>query len=268
MANRALCVGINDYPIPDMDLKGCVNDAEAWASALASHFDFNKSDVTVLLNKAATKKRIRKELDGLLRGASRGDVLVFTNSSHGTYIADTDGDEKRFDEAMCPWDCETNLLVDDELRELFDGLPTGVRLTVVSDSCHSGSVTRAAEPMPTPDDRRRRFMNPRLLNKAVLAAAEAHTARSSRREKRPESVMKEILVTGCTDRQYSFDAVIDGKYHGAMTFHALKALEEAGWDTTYTAWVARTNELVHDAEYEQDPQLEGKTAMKDNKVFR
>ena len=167
-----------------------------------------------------------------------------------------------------PVGLQTNLLVDDELRELFDGLPTGVRLTVVSDSCHSGSVTRAAEPMRTPDDRRRRFLNPRLLSKAVLAAAEEQTARSSRREKRPESVMKEILVTGCTDRQYSFDAVIDGKYHGAMTFHALKALEEAGWDTTYEAWVARTNELVHDAEYEQDPQLEGKTTMKDNKVFR
>ena len=27
MVSRALCVGINDYPIRGMDLKGCVNDA-------------------------------------------------------------------------------------------------------------------------------------------------------------------------------------------------------------------------------------------------
>jgi hypothetical protein len=111
-------------------------------------------------------------------------------------------------------------------------------------------------------------MNPSLLSRAVSPAVENQEARSTRRDKRPESVMKEILVSGCTDRQYSYDAVIGGTYHGAMTYHALKALEEAGWDTTYDVWVARTNELVHDAQYEQDPQLEGKTRMKDNRVFR
>ena len=56
-------------------------------------------------------------------------MLVFTNSSHGTYLADTDGDEDRFDEAMCPWDCDDRLIVDDELRALFDELPAGVRCT-------------------------------------------------------------------------------------------------------------------------------------------
>ena len=40
MAKRALCVGINDYPIRGMDLKGCVNDAQDWARALRDHYDF------------------------------------------------------------------------------------------------------------------------------------------------------------------------------------------------------------------------------------
>ena len=34
MANKALCVGINDYPIDGADLQGCVNDANAWADLL------------------------------------------------------------------------------------------------------------------------------------------------------------------------------------------------------------------------------------------
>ena len=40
MVNRALCVGINDYPIRGMDLKGCVNDATAWAAALTRPLRF------------------------------------------------------------------------------------------------------------------------------------------------------------------------------------------------------------------------------------
>ena len=33
MANKALCIGINNYPGTHMDLQGCVNDAEDWATA-------------------------------------------------------------------------------------------------------------------------------------------------------------------------------------------------------------------------------------------
>ena len=40
MTKKALCVGINDYPIAGMDLKGCVNDAKAWSTLLRKHYDF------------------------------------------------------------------------------------------------------------------------------------------------------------------------------------------------------------------------------------
>ena len=69
MTNRALCVGINDYPIRGMDLKGCVNDAKAWAARSIEHFDFASGDVTVLLDEDATKRRILARLRALLRGA-------------------------------------------------------------------------------------------------------------------------------------------------------------------------------------------------------
>ena len=118
MAKRALCVGVNDYPLAGMDLKGCVNDAHGWASLLVDHFDFNTTDVDVLLDDKATHRGIVAGLKDLLTGAKRGDVLVFTNSSHGTYLADTDGDEETYDEALCPWDVKDNPLLDDELRAL------------------------------------------------------------------------------------------------------------------------------------------------------
>ena len=80
MVSRALCVGINDYPIRGMDLKGCVNDAKAWAAVLIDHFDFATGDVTMLLDAQATKRKIvLAALEELLAGAQKGDVLVFTN---------------------------------------------------------------------------------------------------------------------------------------------------------------------------------------------
>ena len=34
MTMRALCIGINNYPGTNMDLAGCVNDANDWADEL------------------------------------------------------------------------------------------------------------------------------------------------------------------------------------------------------------------------------------------
>ena len=103
MTKKALCVGINDYLFgEENDLRGCVNEASDWANLLKKHFDF--ADPKQLLNGDATKTNIEAGIQDLLNGAKAGDILVFTNASHGTYLADTDGDEPKYDEAICPHD--------------------------------------------------------------------------------------------------------------------------------------------------------------------
>jgi len=93
MAKKAFCVGINDYPYDGSNLNRCVNDAQAWAERLMSHYDFPRTDVKLITDDEATKAHMLAGMKDLLVGAKSGDVLVFTNSSHGTYIADTSGDE-------------------------------------------------------------------------------------------------------------------------------------------------------------------------------
>lgn len=264
---RALCVGINDYPIAGMDLKGCVNDARSWAALLRTHYDFASRDVTVLLDGDATHDHVIAALDALLAGAVSGDVLVFTNSSHGTYLADTASEEAdRYDEAMCPYDCRQKLITDDELRTRFADLPRGVRLTVISDSCHSGSVTRAALPGITPDDRRVRFLNPKKIRKPVIDDVRARAA-PLRPEVHPESEMKELLLSGCRANQYSYDARIGRTYHGAMTWHALRVIEEAGHHLTYATLAKRLRGALAASSYDQEPQLEGRASFKRRQVF-
>jgi hypothetical protein len=219
----------------------------------------------MLLDKQATKANILAALDALLAGAKSGDVIVFTNSSHGTYVADDDGDETRYDEAMCPWDMKEHLIVDDELRTRFARLPKGVRLTVVSDSCFSGSVTRGPT-METPDDRTARFVSPALIGRREIRNVRA-AAKPVRGERYPQAAMKEVLVSGCNDHQYSYDARFDGTYHGAMTYFALDIIREAGYQLTYNALRKQLVTRLEMEGYDQEPQLEGSTASRRRTLF-
>jgi hypothetical protein len=270
MTKKAFCVGINDYPYDGSDLNGCVNDAKAWAQLLVDHYDFLSSDMQLITDAQATKSEMVSGIKKLLSGAKSGDVLVFTNSSHGTYLADTGGDEPAYDEALCPYDCDANLLTDDELRDLFSGLGQGVSLTVISDSCHSGTVTRAAiseiiPGMRTPDDRRVRFLNPALMGRSVLD--NPWRALPKGKVKFPQSKMKEVLLSGCTDKEYSYDALIGGRYHGAMTYFALQAIREANYEITYAQLHSRLTSLVDNAGYPQHPQLEGNAKNRRRPIF-
>jgi hypothetical protein len=269
MAKKALCVGINDYPYDGSDLNGCVNDARSWARLLQEKFDFAGPDITVITDRQATKATMVAELKKLLAGAKAGDVLVFTNSSHGTYVADKDGDEELYDEALCPYDVDKGVLLDDELRQLFANLASGVHLTVISDSCHSGTVTRAplSENIPglrTPDDRRVRFLHPSLRGGSILPNV---WKAKPRHERYPEASMRAVLLSGCTDKEYSYDARINGEYHGVMSFFAKQAITEMNFRITYAQLASRLSQLVEDSGYPQHPQLEGRTENKRRQVF-
>lgn len=261
MTKKALCVGINDYPFGEAnDLRGCVNDANNWASLLKNHFDF--TDVKQLLNADATKSNILAGLKGLLKGVKAGDILVFTNASHGTYLADRDGDEPKYDEAICPHDTDKNLLVDDELRELFRSIPKSVRLTVISDSCHSGSVTRVA----VNEYRRNRQLKPSVFGGIELSTSQLRAARGTN-EKHPESGMKEILLSGCKSNQTSADAYIANDYHGAMSYYAISAITAASFKLTYSDLHKTLVSTLEDENYDQVPQLEGTDDNKNRQIF-
>jgi len=266
MAKKALCVGINTYPDGN-NLNGCVNDANAWSALLTGHFGFPQASVRMLLEAQATKANIWAGLEALLAGAKPGDVLVFTNSSHGTYVADKSGDEA-YDEATCPYDCDKGakyLLIDDELRKLFAAkLPAGVSMTVISDSCHSGTLTRAAV-VAGPDNRRARFLNPKVLGLRELPDADLAKPRAA--SSYSQADMKELLLSGCTQREYSWDAEINGKPHGAMTWYAIQAIRDSNYDLTWDQLHKQLRSQLEVAGFKQHPQLEGTQANKKKPIF-
>ena len=147
MADKALLAGINDYRWVS-DLRGCVNDVHDVEQMLLNSAGFHQDNIHKLVNDQVTKERIVAGFNWLLEGASPGDRLVFHFSGHGSYTADLDEDEEPdgVDEILClydmDWSDKNTFLVDDTLREMTARVPAGVYLTVILDSCHSGTGTR------------------------------------------------------------------------------------------------------------------------------
>lgn len=252
---KALCVGINDYPGSGNDLRGCVNDANAWAALLRDNFDFASDDIKILLDAQATKQNILNGLRNLISNAEAGDILVYTNSSHGTYVADNSNDEE-YDEAVCAYD--ENIL-DDEFRELLQTLPVDVQLTVILDNCHSGTGSRTPNPLD-----KKRFMKPGERGLPELTDFENAAPRASGLS---EEEMNEILLSGCQANEVSWDVKIGNTFHGAMTYCAIQAIKEADFQITYEELQHRLQQILDNGNYDQHPQLEGKASKKQRQIF-
>lgn len=261
MTKSALCIGINDYPGTQSDLRGCVNDMADWAATL----DRRGFAVTRLRDAEATREAMVAAINRLVRDAGANDSLVVTYSGHGTWIPDTSGDEPdRRDECLCPHDIAQNRpLVDDDLHELFGRRPQGCKLVFISDSCHSGTVVRMGPPLDG-SERRVRFLPPaRFLSGGELAAA-AHVAGP---QVAGASRQGALLVAGCRDSEYSYDASFGGRPNGAFTCVALAALEGLSPAATYRDWYLAIRARLPAANYPQTPNLYGTAAQKGWRVL-
>lgn len=261
---RALCVGINVFKhLPTATLQGCVNDAHDMAALLTGSLGFAPEAVTVLCDRAATRKAILGQLQHLVKAALKGEVseLVFTFSSHGTQVRDLDGDERdRLDEAFCPHDLAAasegwkpdTIITDDELRTLFSALPETVTLEVFMDTCHSGTGLKGVDPNLLLSPFRPR---PRWLPPPWYAAPEPDRA-LDRPPERVRQPANQVLWTGCRADQTSADATFDGRANGAFTYHFLRALREGGPGQTRTALRDAVRARLKAAGFRQIPQLE------------
>jgi uncharacterized caspase-like protein len=219
----------------------------------------------------------------IIGAAASGDVVAITFSGHGTYVPDLNGDElDGLDEGLCPYDLQTGggALIDDEIHELFMARKPGVRLVLISDSCHSGTVTRAAAPDPDSDDvPRPRFMpmgnwlpvdqlpkgpsGKPVATVTVTNAASAFQKGLSRKS-------GDLLLSGCKEgpNNFSYDAKIKGRPNGAFTYYALKALKGLKPGATYAEWHAAISpQYLPSASYPQSPQIWGDAVARKRKIF-
>jgi hypothetical protein len=274
---KALLVGINRYPDPGNELKGCVNDVRQMADTLKGRYGFpGDGNLRILTDARATTKAILDGLAWLTAGASPGDSLVFHYSGHGSQVPDRNGDETtdRLDEILCPYDLDwDHPLTDDDLAAACADVPQGALLTVILDCCHSGTGLRdfalpvntiprgnfvrpcSIPPSDAPD--RRRFLPP----PETPHPAPPRPRRPARRFGVSVTRTNAVLIAACRDDQSSADAWIDGGYHGAHTFFLCRTLARGHRDLACRALVSATGTALSRAGFDQVPQLEGPAGL-------
>lgn len=178
--DRALLVGIDRYDdVGITDLRGAARDARNVRRLLIEHLGFDSSEILMLTDGGATRDGIVSGIrDWLVAGTQPGARAVLYFSGHGYFQSDEDNDEPDgYDEALVPHDARlisyetrpmqvANLILDDEIHTLLDGLHDRV-VHVIVDSCHAGTMTRSLAP-PAAD--------PRYVRTIGLGGADAQRA--------------------------------------------------------------------------------------------
>ena len=213
----ALHVGLNrvdpiHYEGWDGQLVACEADAKDMA-ALAKKQGFKSP--TLLLTKAATAGAVSNAILSAAKTLKSGDMFFLTYSGHGGQVNDTNSDEAdRMDET---WVCYDRQLVDDELYEMWGKFKPGVRIVVLSDSCHSGTVLREI-PEFISGGPRIRAMPTAVARKVQKAHAKLYRQiqdqhRAAENAKVNASV---LLISGCMDNQTSRDGDRNGLFTGTL----------------------------------------------------
>ena len=225
------------------ELVACEFDAKDM-TALAK---VQKLKPSTLLTKKATRANVLKGIRAAAKLLGAGDLFFLTYSGHGGQIPDVTGEEDdKKDETWCLYDGE---LIDDELYNELGRFTKGVRIIVLSDSCHSGTVVRARVPETVAGIGRSKMMPPSVAMRTYtthqafydkLQRQIASDARSVR-DVDPDAALAQlhagaterltrlaaktkaavILISGCQDNQTS----LDGDHNGAFTEQLLRV-----WD--------------------------------------
>jgi hypothetical protein len=214
----------------DGELMACEADARDMADIARSR----KYATKILLTKSATRASLAKGMSQAAAALKSGDIFFLTYSGHGGQLPDLNADEPDgLDETWCLYDGE---LVDDELFTALGKFAAGVRILVLSDSCHSGSVVKLTNYLtqaradgfashadgpfaPAGSPPRFRAMPPQV----ALRTYEAHRKLYDPILKRADTAKamakvnaSVLLISGCQDNQLSSDGTFNGLFTGTL----------------------------------------------------
>ncbi|MGR3320709.1 MAG: D-Ala-D-Ala carboxypeptidase family metallohydrolase [Pseudooceanicola sp.] len=249
----SLHVGLNSvdpahYAGWDGALKACEADALAMQN-LAAGQGF---ETDLLLTPNATREAVVEGIRKAAADLKAGDMFLLTVSAHGGRIPDFNRDEdhdgdEMMDETLCLYDFQ---LADDELYMLWTEFVPGVRVLMVPDTCHSGSMVRMGPVMPARLFGRElshagpavRAMPLHVENRVWRANEDAYRNASRSYEAIRESVMlnplsspvrASVLNLGAAkDTQFAMDGPENGAFTGAL----LQVWDEGRFDGDYATF--------------------------------
>lgn len=254
----SLHIGINlvdpdHYQGWDGALSGCERDAHDMV-ALAESRGFGTS---MLLTSEATAEMVSGAISAAAEALTAGDIFFLTYSGHGGQIPDANSDEDdHLDETWVLYDRE---LIDDELWALYATFQPGVRIVVLSDSCHSGTVTRAPRYRETylphtaaigaagdvkPDQIKTKNLPHDIERKTYMAHREMYNGIQMSLPpggaNKGEIGADILLISGCADNQLSGDTPENGVFTGNLK----RVWQDGTFEGSYREFYAELSNLM------------------------
>lgn len=289
---RALLVGISNYEAGTnrKDRWGSLNtgpDLEHMRYVLETYYDFKgKESLHTLRNEQATQaETVREFNEHLIAKAKPGDVVVFYYTGHGFHVPDVSGDEAadREDEVTVMWvpsdkqslpDAPRRsmmYMLDDTYERLLRELAQKMRgadgkvqgsITVIFDSCNSGSATKALL-IPKGRDWDPAVDGPRP------AAANRPDPASGWLSHGSGQLEGATFIAGSQSNQYSYMMPESETQGSILTYHLTRYLTNIGRaqparPVTYRDMHERISAQVLGFGRAQDPQVEGNI---DSQIF-
>jgi hypothetical protein len=231
-------------------LTSCENDADTMqAIARAQGFETRQ-----LKTEDATRENVIEAIRAASEQMVQGDIFMITYAGHGSRMADMDGDEADGkDDTWCLFDAQ---LLDDELNVLLAGFEAGVRVLVISDSCHSGTLLKGAA--ESADDVERiedDFVHSRLMPRAdsidVNRTYRRFYADIARSLPRPHPAVRASvrLLSGCQEDQSSWGNDKSGRFTAAIE----SIFADGGFEGDYNGFHQAIVEAVARAMKPQTP---------------
>ncbi len=269
---RALIIGINLYkpPLDEVtamgnrrswtNLDGCVNDATAMRDLAIAKYGFAENSITTLLDAAASRERIIAELKKLVSESKAGDVVFIYYAGHGSQVKNSLSKETdKKDETLVPADAWKKGVADIRDKELAvylnQLLDKGVLLTVILDSCHSGSIGRGTE----------NFLND--PPKARYIEASDMDAKDPSEPKRPED-RGALIISAAQDFEFAKEHTDENRIsHGAFTSALLRALQQLSPDASANDIYSSLTAIMKYYGKTQEPVLAGNEARKSGTLF-
>ncbi len=260
---RALLIGIDVYnPVDEQiasnrggwsNLDGCVNDAKAINDIITSRFGFENKNIKTLFNQEAKRDAIIKELENLINDAQKGDVIFIYYAGHGSQVYNSLSSEiDKQDESIVP----ANMIDirDKEMAVLYNKLlDKGVILTLIFDSCHSGSVARGNS-LPS-------AFKSRHIDGSGIDAKDASKPQS------PED-RGALVLSAAQPEQLAKEAIDDnGNPHGAFTVALIKALDASPVGESADMFFLRIKAIMQANGSSQEPVLGANETRKKQGLF-
>ncbi len=270
---RALLIAVDHYEPPAdyipaantagrakfYNLEGCINDALSMESVVVSRFQFSPAKVDTLFNDAATRDHVLGKMNELLTKSASGDIAFIYYAGHGSQVTNTlsrEGDKK--DETMVPcdtWKEGVQDIRDKELATIFNKfIDKGVKLTVIFDCCHSGSLSRGPQEPG-------KF---RYMPEANYDAKDASQPVAP--ETRPEGTF--MIMSAAQDNEFAQEQIDDNNMpHGAFTIAFLQALEQQSVNASAFNLFTSIRAILKSNGKKQEPVLGGSEDRKQQTLF-